>query len=101
MIMSNKEVITALPKEKILEMVEFNGSVYPRTDWHTIKDVFVDKDIIFTDSVPVDDDRIFICTLLNVCDLDVKDTVLLSWLDKGVRVEALRNVNSICFVGIV
>ena len=93
MIMSNKEVITALPKEKILDYVNIEGVDYPRVDWNTIENTFPEKDIVYTDSAIVEDDRCFICTLLTVCDLDDGDIVIADWFNKGQPVEALRNVS--------
>lgn len=65
-----EELISRIPESKIICRENVKGYDYVRTDWRTLVYTFPDKWILYTNDDIVDDRRLFLCTVLAVCDND-------------------------------
>lgn len=90
-----EELISRIPENKIICRENVKGYNYVRTDWRTLVYTFPDRWILYTNVDVVDDNRLFLCTVIALCDDDTVDPVQIRLMKEGYYLGAYRTTNGI------
>lgn len=90
-----EELVAKIPKDKILGRENVRGNDYIRTDWRTLVFTYPSSWIIYANDEDVDDNRLFLCTVLAICKDDYINTLRLNLMRKGYVIGAMRTSNGI------
>lgn len=88
-------LVSKLPKYCIICRENVKGYSYVRTDWRSLVKTFPDKWILYTNVDVVDDNRLFLCTVIALCDDDTVDPVQIRLMKEGYYLGAYRTTNGI------
>ena len=88
-------LVSKLTKYSIICRETVKGYDYVRTDWRSLVKTFPDKWILYTNVDVVDDNRLFLCTVIALCDDDTVDPVQIRLMKEGYYLGAYRTTNGI------
>lgn len=88
-----EELISRIPENKIICRETVKGYDYVRTDWRTLVYTFPDRWILYTNVDVVDDNRLFLCTVLAICDNDTMSPLKIRLRHEGYCPCAYRTTN--------
>ena len=67
-----------------------NGVKYPRRAWSDLTKEYPGKWIIYANPKNVDDERLFICTVLSICDNSTVDSERVRIIKDGIKSCAMK-----------
>lgn len=90
----NGDTTYILPNDKVVGTEEISGHLFAIIDWVSLVETFPGKYIIFTNVKPVSDERLFLCTVLAICEDAVALQLESILIERGYKSTLLRTTNA-------